>query len=95
MNQEELIKKLEPQLKFLANTKIRGLDREDVKQELIIMILQDIKKHPKYLEPTYLEGWWFKRLKWYLMNLREKEHRDPINRSLSYDAFDGKRKNNA
>ena len=95
MSPTELIKKLEPQLKYLSNTKIRGLEKEDVKQELALMLLEDVKKNPDFLKESYNEGWWFKRLKWHLLNLKEKEHREPVNRSVRFESFDGKGKPNA
>jgi len=94
MTSLELIKKLEPQIKYLStSTKVRGLERDDIKQELILMVLEDVKKNPKFLEETYSEGWWFKRLKWILLNLREKEHREPVNRSIRFETLDGRKKN--
>jgi len=93
MTPTELVKKLDPQLKYLSNTVIRGMEKADVKQELTMMVLEDVKKNPDFLSLTYEEGWWFKRLKWHMLNLKEKEHRDPVNRSIRFESFDGKGKN--
>ena len=87
MEVAQLIASLSNQIKYLASQKIRGLEKEDIQQELTVMVLEDVKKHPEFLNDQYEEGWWFKRLKWYLMNLREKEHRDPVNKSARYDSF--------
>ena len=93
MTATDLVKFLEPQLKYLANTSIKGMEKEDIKQELVMMVLEDIKKNPDFLDPTYKEGWWFKRLKWHMLNLKEKEQRDPVNRSVRFEAFEKKGKN--
>jgi len=93
MKETDLIARLDQQLNFLASTNIRGLEKDDVRQELVLMLLEDTKRNPGLLNENYSEGWWFKRLKWYLMNLREKEHRDPVNRSVRTEAFN-KGKNN-
>lgn len=84
---EQLLIKLDDQLSHLSKSRIRGLDADDVKQELVVMVLEDVKKHPKFLDDEYEEGWWFQRLKWYMLNLKEKEHKDPINKSTRYDAI--------
>lgn len=91
MTSEKLILKLKDQIKFLSNQKIRGLDTEDIEQELMLMVLEDVKKNPKFLAEEYSEGWWFKRLKWHIQNLREKEHRDPVNKSLRFESFNRKK----
>lgn len=95
MTTSELLKKIEPQLKYLSNTRICGMEKEDIQQELTLTLLEDVRKNPDFLKESYKEGWWFKRLKWYLLNLKEKESREPVNRSIRFDSFDGKGRGNA
>jgi len=80
MNQEELLKSLEKQISYLSNTfKISGLEPADIKQELILMILENYEKNS---DPKYAIGWWFKRMQWHLKNLRCKASKEPVNRSV-------------
>ena len=67
------------------------MESEDIAQELSMMVLYDVKKNPAFLEDTYAEGWWFKRLKWYLLNLKEKEHKEPVNKSIRFESLDRKK----
>lgn len=88
MDTKELLEKLEPQIQFLGNTfKIPGMDRNDIKQELRLRIVDDVNKMALEEREKYNEGWWFLRLKWSLINLLEKEGREPINRSVRIDWF--------
>jgi hypothetical protein len=80
MNQEELLKSLEKQTSYLSNTfKIPGMEPADVKQELILMVLENYEKNA---DPKYGSGWWFKRMQWHLRNLRIKASKEPVNRSM-------------
>ncbi len=85
MKVEELINTLEPQIKYLSNIyKIPGMEKEDVQQELRLMVVNDFKKYP---QESYNEGWWFKRLKWFLINKSMKEAKEPVNRSVRIHKF--------
>ena len=80
MNQEELLTSLEKQLNYLSNTfKISGMEPADIKQELILMILENYAKNS---DPKFEKGWWFKRMQWHLSNLRNKASKEPVNRSV-------------
>jgi len=87
VNISELLHHLKPQISFLSKSGIRGMESADIAQELYMMILNDVEKNPIFLADTYAEGWWFKRLKWYLLNLKEKEHREPVNKSIRFESF--------
>ena len=83
MTLEELLKKIDQQINFLGNTfKIPGMDRDDVKQELRLRIIEDFNKILLEDRDKYNEGWWFLKLKWSLINLSEKEGREPLNKAL-------------
>ena len=84
---EELIKKLKTQFDYLCSIKIKGMAKEDVRQELILYVLETIKENPKYLENKYKLGWWFIRLKWRVLNKMTKENREPINKSTRLSKF--------
>jgi len=85
MNIEELLKKLESQIKYLSNNfKIPGMTNKDIAQELNLMIIEDFKK---YSSDTYDKGWWFKRLKWHIQNKAMKESKEPVNRSIRIHTF--------
>ena len=84
---EELILELKGQLDYLSHsTKIIGMEADDIRQELVIVILQDYAKFSNFTQ--YGIGWWFKRLKWALQNIIEKERRDPINRATRIDTIE-------
>ena len=88
MKVEELLEKLEVQIHYLGNTiRIPGMDRNDVKQELRLHILEDFSKISQEDHDKYNEGWWFKRLKWFAINLSEKEKREPLNKSIKMERF--------
>ncbi len=88
MTLEELLKKLEPQIQFLGNTmKILGMSKDDVKQELKLHVVEDFTKFTQEEHEKYREGWWFKRLKWFLINLSEKERKEPVNKAIRMERF--------
>lgn len=81
----ELLKKLEEQISYLSSSfKIPGMTKEDIAQELRMIIVSDYRKYPQEI---YNEGWWFKRLKWFLQNKSEKEKKEPVNRSVRISKF--------
>jgi len=83
MNQEELLKDLEKQINYLSNTfKIPGTESSDIRQELILMVL---KNYDEYSDSKFKKGWWFKRMQWYLKNLRIKASKEPVNKSVRID----------
>ncbi len=88
MKLEELLQKLEPQISYLANsTKVPGMDKKDIAQELRLRIIAAYKKFPLDI---YKEGWWFKRLKWEVLNLFNKEKKEPTNRSIRMEKLNGR-----
>lgn len=87
LSKEELLKLLNPQIDYLSQSfKIAGMEREDIAQELRISVLLDYSKNSDKAD-VESQGWWFQRLKWYVMNLREKESKEPINRSVRIENF--------
>jgi len=91
MTLEELLNNLEEQISYLSNTiKIPGMDSNDIKQELRLNIIETLNKIPEPDREKYEKGWWFKRMKWFLLNLANKEKKEPINRSIRIDRLDGK-----
>ncbi len=90
VTKERLIQELDEQLSYLSNTKIPGMERADIKQELILMVLKDYPGHEDI--DMFSKGWWFKRLKWYLLNLIEKERKEPVNKAFRFERLqnDGK-----
>jgi|GEM_PF-6934113 len=88
MTIEQLLDSLKDQITYLANsTKIPGMDRADVKQEIILNIIIDFNKLPEADRDKYKEGWWFKRMKWFVTNLAIKESKEPVNRSIRLESL--------
>jgi len=88
MTIEELLKKLEDQIDFLGNTfKIPGMDHNDIKQEMRLHVVEDFNHISQEEHAKYNEGWWFKRLKWFLINFSIREKKKPLNKSIRIEGF--------
>lgn len=86
MSIEKLLKELNNQINYLSySIRIPGMDKDDVAQELRLMVLKEYKKFGN----KYKSGWWFRRLKWYALNLLEKEKKEPVNKSVRIEKFRG------
>lgn len=84
-NVEELLKDLEQLIDFLAyHFNIKGYDKEDLKQELYLLVLDTWNK--KSYKNKKL-GFWFLRCKWHLLNLIAKEQREPLSSAVSLEKF--------
>ena len=82
---EELLKDLEQAIDFLAyHFNINGYEKEDLKQELYLLIVQIWNKHNNKDKGL---GFWFLRCKWHLLNLVNKNMREPLNNSISLEKF--------
>lgn len=92
MKEEQLLKMMESQVKYLSSSfKIPGMEKEDIAQELRVMLIEDFRKQQQkenINDDIYTEGWWFKRLKWHVQNLLEKEKKEPVNRSVRIETLD-------
>lgn len=87
LSKEELLKLLEPQVDYLSQSfKVPGMEKEDLSQELKIMILLDYCKNSDKSD-VECQGWWFQRLKWYIMNIKERESKEPVNKSTRIENF--------
>ncbi|MFX0084345.1 MAG: hypothetical protein ACFFAU_01625 [Candidatus Hodarchaeota archaeon] len=85
---EDLLKELEESLTYLSfQFRIPGMQPEDVKQELIVKVLEDWKK---YKDKRREKGFWFLRLKWHLLNLIKASQRDPLNLSVNINILNQK-----
>ena len=84
MSIEKTLQELDTQIKYLSNNfKVPGMAKEDIAQELRLVILQDYKKLEKENDMyKFKTGWWFKRLKWHVLNLLQKAKQEPVNRSV-------------
>ena len=82
ITENELIDLMEPQIQYLSKSfKIAGMEKEDIAQELRMMLVQDYRKFKGNID-LYSEGWWFCRLKWYVQNIADKERKEPVNNSV-------------
>lgn len=83
---EKLLKDLEQQIDFLANTNIiPGMEIDDVRQEMRLLIMTEYAKIPIEKLDNYNLGWWFMRLKWSMINLGNKERKEPVNNSFRFN----------
>jgi hypothetical protein len=85
ISKEELLKRLEEQISYLSNNKIPGMERADLKQELILEVLKCYPGHED--ETKFTLGWWFKKLQWKMYQISAKEKREPVNRAKRYEAL--------
>jgi len=83
---KKLLKELDKSLIYLSyQFRIPGLQPKDIKQELILKILEDWKK---YKNEERGKGFWFLRLKWQLLNTLKASQRDPLNLSVNITILD-------
>ena len=82
---EELLKDLEQPIDFLAyHFNIAGYEKNDLKQELYLLVLTTWKKENVKTKGL---GFWFYRCKWHLLNMITKSGRKPLDNSISLEKF--------
>jgi len=67
---------------------IQGMTKDDIKQELRLMVLQLCKNKKNGVDDKGL-GWWFNRAQWHLLNKLTRSKRKPLDKSISLDSFKG------
>jgi len=82
---KHLLDELDDAFDFLGwKYNIEGMEKNDVKQELRLRVLEICKKED--VDDKGL-GWWFNRSQWILLGLLTKSKRKPLDSSISLDSF--------
>ena len=83
MNVKEIPEAINEIVSYLSMdfSKNKLFERDDLVQDLYTLYLTDIHNHPDYR--FQLPGWWFIRLKWYLLTVWRKRV-SQINREWDY-----------
>jgi hypothetical protein len=82
---EELLKLLDPQIKHLAKTiRIKGFEKEDLEQELRKKVIEDVRLGYGQHKGV---GWWFLRLKWFMIYIYRREVREPLTKSITIETL--------